>query len=126
MIYKLLKITTLSMIVLSMSGCLNEVKQKNTTEKIVMTKQNELSEKYLKEISIIAGRLDGMNRAIVQGLSETLDTARLAREMAENAIALAEKNKKLLTEIQSQTGANDANGGDEEGDDEEAEGGDDF
>ena len=67
-----------------------------------------------------------MNRAIVQGLSETLNTARLAREMAESSIALAEKNQKLLNELQGQLGE----GGvpdDEGGDDaEEAEGGDDF
>jgi len=126
MINKLLKITTLSLMILGVSGCLNEVKEQNTTGKLVMTKKNELSDKYLKELSIISGRLDGMNRAIVQGLSETLNTARLAREMAESSIALAEKNQKLLNELQGQLGE----GGvpdDEGGDDaEEAEGGDDF
>ena len=126
MINKLLKITTLSLMILGVSGCLNEVKEHNTTEKLVMTKKNELSDKYLKELSIISGRLDGMNRAIVQGLSETLNTARLAREMAESSIALAEKNQKLLNELQGQLGEGGAPD-DEGGDDaEEAEGGDDF
>ena len=92
------------MVIIGTVGCTNEVKQKNVTEKVVMQKENVLSEKYLKQLSIISGRLDGMNRAIVQGLSETLDTARLAREMAESAIALAEKNLRLLNELQSQTG----------------------
>jgi len=113
------------MVIIGTVGCTNEVKQKNVTEKVVMQKENVLSEKYLKQLSIISGRLDGMNRAIVQGLSETLDTARLAREMAESAIALAEKNLRLLNELQSQTGDGElADAG--EGEEEAGEGEEDF
>jgi uncharacterized protein YjaG (DUF416 family) len=125
MINKLLKNITLLMVIIGTVGCTNEVKQKNVTEKVVMQKENVLSEKYLKQLSIISGRLDGMNRAIVQGLSETLDTARLAREMAESAIALAEKNLRLLNELQSQTGDGElADAG--EGEEEAGEGEEDF
>ncbi len=106
------------MVIIGLTGCTNEIAQKNTTEKVVMQKEAKLSSKYIKQISIISGRLDGMNQAIIQGLSETLDTARLAREMAENAIALAEKNQILLEELRSKgsTGgvANEDDGGDEE------------
>jgi len=126
MIYNLLKITTISLMILGVSGCLNEVKEQNMTEKVVMTKQNELSAMYIKELSIISGRLDGMNKAIVQGLSETLDTARLAREMAEKAIASVERNQKLLKELQGQVSGGEAEDGEGGGDEEEAEGGDDF
>ena len=126
MIYNLLKITTISFMILGVSGCLNEVKEQNMTEKVVMTKQNELSAMYIKELSIISGRLDGMNKAIVQGLSETLDTARLAREMAEKAIASVERNQKLLKELQGQVSGGEAEDGEGGGDEEEAEGGDDF
>ena len=126
MIYNLLKITTISLMILGVSGCLNEVKEQNMTEKVVMTKQNELSAMYIKELSIISGRLDGMNKAIVQGLSETLDTARLAREMAEKAIASVERNQKLLKELQGQVSGGEAEDGEDGGDEEEAEGGDDF
>ncbi|SFV77970.1 hypothetical protein MNB_SUP05-10-965 [hydrothermal vent metagenome] len=66
-----------------------------------------------------------MNRAIVQGLSETLDTARLAREMAESAIALAEKNLRLLNELQSQAGDGEPTD-DGEGEEEAGEGEEDF
>jgi hypothetical protein len=126
MINKLLKNITLFMIIIGTVGCSNnEVKQKNVTEKVLMQKENVLSEKYLKQLSIISGRLDGMNRAIVQGLSETLDTARLAREMAESAIALAEKNLRLLNELQSQTGDGElADAGEDE--EEAGEGEEDF
>jgi hypothetical protein len=106
------------MVIIGLTGCTNEIAQKNTVEKVVMQKEAKLSSKYIKQISIISGRLDGMNQAIIQGLSETLDTARLAREMAENAIALAEKNQILLEELRSKgsTGgaANEDDGGDEE------------
>ncbi|HIC40336.1 MAG TPA: hypothetical protein EYO74_02910 [Piscirickettsiaceae bacterium] len=106
------------MVIIGLTGCTNEIAQKNTVEKVVMQKEAKLSSKYIKQISIISGRLDGMNQAIIQGLSETLDTARLAREMAENAIALAEKIQILLEELRSKgsTGgvANEDDGGDEE------------
>jgi hypothetical protein len=126
MINKLLKNITLFMVIIGTVGCTtNEVKQKNVTEKVVMQKENELSDKYLKQLSIISGRLDGMNSAIVQGLSETLNTARLAREMAESAIALAEKNQRLLTELQSQTDDGEPTD-DGEGEEEAGEGEEDF
>ncbi len=115
------------MVVISLSGCTaNEIAQKNTTEKIIMQKEAVLSSKYLKQVSIISGRLDGMNQAIIQGLSETLDTARLAREMAENALALAEKNQRLLEELKAgnKANANANEDGDGEGEEDAQE--DDF
>ncbi|MCS5588580.1 MAG: hypothetical protein NZ824_01285 [Candidatus Thioglobus sp.] len=109
------------MVVIGLSGCMgSEISQKNETEKVVLKKEAKLSSKYLKQISIISGRLDGMNKAIIQGLGETLDTARLAREMAENALALAEKNKALLEELKnSKTSSAGDNAG--EGNEEEAQ-----
>jgi hypothetical protein len=86
------------MMIIGLSGCTNELAQKNTTEKTILQKEAKLNSQYLKQISLISGRLDGMNQAIIQGLTETLDTARLAREMAENALALSEKNQALLKE----------------------------
>jgi len=85
-----------------------------------MKKEAKLSTMYLKQISIISGRLDGMNQAIIQGLGETLDTARLAREMAENAMALAEKNQVLLEELKGSKSAS-ADNDDGEGNEEEAQ-----
>ena len=109
------------MVVIGLSGCMgSEISQKNETEKVVLKKEAKMSSKYLKQISIISGRLDGMNKAIIQGLGETLDTARLAREMAENALALAEKNKALLEELKgSKASSKDNNDG--EGNEEEAQ-----
>jgi hypothetical protein len=108
------------MIAIGLTGCMgDEIKQKNITEKVVMKKEAKLSTMYLKQISIISGRLDGMNQAIVQGLGETLDTARLAREMAENAMALAEKNQILLEELKASKAA--TTGDDGEGNEEEAQ-----
>ena len=86
-----------------------------------MQKEAKLSSNYIKQVSIISGRLDGMNQAIIQGLSETLDTARLAREMAENAIALAEKNQILLEELRSKGPTAGADNEDAGGDEEEAQ-----
>jgi hypothetical protein len=109
------------MVVIGLTGCTgNEIKQQNITEKVVMKKEAKLSAMYLKQISIISGRLDGMSQAIVQGLGETLDTARLAREMAENAMALAEKNQILLEELKGSQSA-PAGNDDGEGNEEEAQ-----
>jgi hypothetical protein len=108
-------------IVIGLTGCMgDEIKQQNITEKVVMKKEAKLSTMYLKQISIISGRLDGMSQAIVQGLGETLDTARLAREMAENAMALAEKNQILLEELKGSKSA-PAGNDDGEGNEEEAQ-----
>jgi len=112
------------MLVIGLSGCTNEIAQKNTTEKVIMQKEAKLSSQYLKQISVITGRLDGMNQAIIQGLSETLNTARLAREMAENAIALAEQNQRLLKELSNSKGP--ATGAANDEDDEEEAQEDDF
>jgi hypothetical protein len=109
------------MVVIGLTGCTgDEIKQQNITEKVVMKKEAKLSTMYLKQISIISGRLDGMSQAIVQGLGETLDTARLAREMAENAMALAEKNQILLEELKGSKSA-PAGNDDGEGNEEEAQ-----
>jgi hypothetical protein len=109
------------MIVIGLTGCMgDEIKQQHITEKVVMKKEAKLSTMYLKQISIISGRLDGMSQAIVQGLGETLDTARLAREMAENAMALAEKNQILLEELKGSQSA-PAGNDDGEGNEEEAQ-----
>ena len=108
-------------VVMGLTGCMgSEITQKNTIEKAVKKKQDQLSTKYLKQVSIISGRLDGMSQAIVQGLGETLDTARLAREMAENAMALAEKNQILLEELKGSKSA-PAGNDDGEGNEEEAQ-----
>lgn len=109
------------MVTVGLTGCMgDQIKQKNITEKVVMKKEAKLSTMYLKQISIISGRLDGMNQAIIQGLGETLDTARLAREMAENAMALAEKNQVLLEELKGSKVA-EKGGADGEGNGEEAQ-----
>jgi len=102
-------------VVIGLSGCMgSEITQKNTIEKVVKKKQDKLSTMYLKQVSIISGRLDGMSQAIIQGLGETLDTARLAREMAENALALAEKNEILLKELTAGSKSANLDGGDAE------------
>jgi len=118
------KIIISLMLLAGLSGCTtNELAQKNNVEKIVMQNEAKLSSQYLKQISIISGRLDGMNQAIIQGLTETLDTARLAREMAENSLALAEKNQRLLEELKASSGSagGNADGEDDAGDEEAAQ-----
>jgi len=115
------KIIISLMLLIGLSGCTNELAQKNDVEKIVMQNNAKLSSQYLKQVSILSGRLDGMSQAIIQGLSETLDTARLAREMAENAIALAEKNQRLLKELKDSKKSSNVDTQDEEGDEEAVE-----
>jgi hypothetical protein len=115
------KIIISLMLLIGLSGCTNELAQKNDVEKIVMQNNAKLSSQYLKQVSILSGRLDGMSQAIIQGLSETLDTARLAREMAENAIALAEKNQRLLKELKDSKKSSNGDTQDEEGDEEAVE-----
>jgi hypothetical protein len=112
------KIILSIVVTIGLSGCTtNEIATKNITEKVVLENQAKLSASYLKQLSIVVGRLDGMNQAIIQGLSESLDTARLAREMAENAIAMAEKNQIISKELNASKST--ANNNDEGEEDEE-------
>lgn len=112
------KIILSIVVTIGLSGCTtNEIATKNITEKVVLNKEAKLSASYLKQLSIVVGRLDGMNQAIIQGLSESLDTARLAREMAENAIAMAEKNQIILKELNASKST--ANNNDDEGEEDE-------
>ena len=108
---KLVKISITLIMIIGIAGCTNPVKEQNITEKVTMQKEVKVSDKYLEKISIITGRLDGMNQAVVQGLTETLDTARLAREMAENALAIAKENQRILTELQQQAEEGGGNAG---------------
>lgn len=78
------------------SGCASSFRIQEQTEKVLQEREAKLSKEYMEKLSIISGRLDGMNKAIVKGLTETLDTARISREMAEEALAIARENKKAL------------------------------
>jgi hypothetical protein len=78
------------------AGCASTFRIQEQTEKVLQEREAKLSREYMEKLSIISGRLDGMNKAIVKGLTETLDTARIAREMSEEALAIARENKKAL------------------------------
>ena len=78
------------------AGCASSFRIQEQTEKVLQEREAKLNREYVEKLSIISGRLDGMNKAIVKGMTETLDTARIAREMAEEALAIARENKKAL------------------------------
>ncbi|OEU61731.1 MAG: hypothetical protein BA867_12230 [Desulfobacterales bacterium S5133MH16] len=78
------------------AGCASTFRIQEQTEKVLQERDARLSKEYMEKLSILSGRLDGMNKAIVKGLTETLDTARIAREMSEEALAIARENKKVL------------------------------
>lgn len=84
------------------AGCASTFRIQDQTEKVLQEREAKLSKEYMEKLSIISGRLEGMNKAIVKGVTETLDTARIAREMAEEALAIARENKKALEEGKGQ------------------------
>jgi len=104
--------------VLLLSGCMGQDKKRFDQEaevsKQLVRHEKELSQRYLDRLSAIAGRLDGMNQAVVDGLTESLDTARIAREIAEEALAIAKENQQAIKGLSAGAG-----GGDEEGLDDE-------
>lgn len=78
------------------AGCASSFRIQEQTEKAMQEREAKLSKEYMEKLSIISGRLEAMNKAILKGLTETLDTARIAREMSEEALAIARENKKKL------------------------------
>ena len=95
-------------------GCASSFTVHEATERALREHDAKLSKEYLEKLSIISGRLDGMNKAIVSGLTESLDTSRTAREMAEEALAISRENKKALQTGESMSSAGPEESGEEE------------
>lgn len=85
-----------ALLLLLLSSCTNPVKTRNLTEATVRQQKHKVSSEYLLKLSRVTGRLDGMNRAVVNGLTESLSAARSARELAEEALSVAQENKTSL------------------------------
>lgn len=94
---------SLLMVILLLAGCASgTVKEQNQTETLIRQHDRRLSTEYLHALSTISGRLDGMNKAMVDGLTESLDTARISRKLAEEAVATANENRRILQELVNQ------------------------
>lgn len=89
----LIQTLMLVLIPVALSGCMSYVNMEQQMQKALREHDEQLSKEYLEKLSIISGRLDGMNRAVVKGLTESLDTSRTARELAEEALALAKSGR---------------------------------
>lgn len=105
----------LGMLMVGLSGCVGGAAKKQFDQEAEVNRQliqheKELSQRYLDRLSAIAGRLDGMNQAVVDGLTEALDTARIAREIAEEALAIAKENQQTIKSLSAGGGG----GGEEE------------
>lgn len=94
-IFSLVLVVMLCLITTGCAGNFYSTKQLEfAVEKALLQREAKLSREYMEKLTIVSGRLDGMSGAIVKGLTETLDTARISREIAEESMATSRENKK--------------------------------
>jgi len=98
-------------VMVGLAGCMGPAKkqfdQEAEVNKQLIRHEKELNQRYLDRLSAVAGRLDGMNQAVVDGLTEALDTARIAREIAEEALAIAKENQQAIKALSAGGGGDD-------------------
>lgn len=101
---------TISIILLTtlISGCLGpKIKQEGVTEKVVMHREANIHDQYKQYFSELSGRIEGLKESVVTGLSESLDVSRVSRELAEEALAVANEASSKLKEIQEELNVSD-------------------
>ncbi|MCY4045831.1 MAG: hypothetical protein OXE99_12205 [Cellvibrionales bacterium] len=62
----------------------------------------ELKQKYNRDLSILIGRMDGMNQAVVDGLTETKNTSLDNKALSIEAKGLAETNHRKIESLEKQ------------------------
>ncbi len=62
----------------------------------------ELKQKYNRDLAVLIGRMDGMNQAIVQGLNDQASSMNEMVEMSKAAKGLSETNDRKIARLEKQ------------------------
>jgi hypothetical protein len=66
---------------------------------IMMQKEMSIDRQYQNRISQMDGSMKGLEEALVKGLTDSLRTANVSRDIASEALALAKENSKKLDKL---------------------------
>ncbi|MDQ5769275.1 hypothetical protein [Thiothrix subterranea] len=87
-------------ILLLLGACSDgNIKQDNAMTQIMMQKEMSIDRQYQNRISQMDGSMKGLEEALVKGLTDSLRTANVSRDIASEALALAKENSKKLDKL---------------------------
>jgi hypothetical protein len=75
------------------------IKQDNAMTQIMMQKEMTIDTQYQARLSQMDGRMNGLEEALVKGLTDSLRTSDVSRDIAGEALSLARENNKKLDKI---------------------------
>ncbi|MBU0655737.1 MAG: hypothetical protein KJ914_11495 [Gammaproteobacteria bacterium] len=87
-------------IVLLLGACSDgNIKQDNAMTQIMMQKEMAVDRQYQARISQMDGSMKGLEEALIKGLTDSLRTANVSRDIATEALALAKENSRKLDKL---------------------------
>lgn len=75
------------------------IKRDNAMTQIMMQKEMAIDRQYQTRISQMDGSMKGLEEALVKGLTDSLRTANVSRDIASEALALAKENSRKLDKL---------------------------
>ena len=82
---------------LALVGCADgNIKQDNAMTQIMMQKETAIDNQYQDKLSQQDGRIKGLEEALIKGLTDSLRSAEVNREIANEALSLAKENSSAL------------------------------
>lgn len=87
---------------LALVGCADgNIKQDNAMTQIMMQKETAIDNQYQDKLSQQDGRIKGLEEALIKGLTDSLRSAEVNREIANEALSLAKENSSALKKLAS-------------------------
>ncbi len=77
------------------------IKKDNAMTQVMMQKEMALDSQYQARLSEMDGRMKGLEEALIKGLTDSLRTSTVSRDIAGEALALAKENSKKLDKLMS-------------------------
>lgn len=75
------------------------IKRDNAMTQIMMQKEMTVDRQYQSRISQMDGSMKGLEEALVKGLTDSLRTANVSRDIASEALALSKENSRKLDKL---------------------------
>lgn len=87
-------------LVLLLGACSDgNIKRDNAMTQIMIQKEMAIDRQYQTRISQMDGSMKGLEEALVKGLTDSLRTANVSRDIASEALALAKENSRKLDKL---------------------------